>query len=134
MQLEFFSKGLGEARTILAKRYLVKLLGKVLANVDEGICAFPVLLAPKRLLKNNIICLHSRPVIIESPPYLTGSVIDKRVVVPALSLQAIMHHYRVQVVWRLFLLNKDCIKLFRQLLQLLLQLLLPTLSLGFKGT
>ena len=47
---------------------------------------------------------------------------------------AIMHYYRVQVVRRLFLLNKGIINLFRQLLHLLFQLLLIPLCLGFKGT
>ena len=48
-----------------------------MTNVDERIGAFPVLIPPERLLKHNVIYLHSRHVIIEPPPYLTGSVIDK---------------------------------------------------------
>ena len=105
-----------------------------MVNVDEGISTFPVLIAPERLLKDNFICLYSRHEVIEPPPQLTGSVIDKGVVVPALSIQAIMHYYRVQVIRSLFLLNEGCIQLFGQLLQLLLQLLLLTLCLPLKGT
>jgi len=105
-----------------------------MTNVDERIGAFPVLIPPKRLLKHNVIYLHSRHVIIEPPPYLTGSVIDKRVVVPTFSMQAIMHYYRMQVVRRLFLLNKGCIDLFLQLLLLLFKLLLLSLCRRFKNT
>lgn len=49
-------------------------------------------------------------------------------------MQTIVHHYRVQVVRCLFLLNKGCIELFRQLLQLLLKLLLLALCLPFENT
>lgn len=105
-----------------------------MTNVDERICAFPVLIPTERLLKHNFICLYCSHVIIEPPPYLTGSVIDKRVVVPAFSMQAIMHYYRVQVIRRLFLLNKGCIDLFRQLLLLLLELQLLSLCRRFKNT
>jgi hypothetical protein len=105
-----------------------------MTNVDERVCAFPILIPPERLLKHNIIRLYSRHVIIEPPPNLTGSVIDKRVVVPAFSILAVMHYYRVQVIRRLFLLNKGCIDLFRQLLLLLFELQLLSLCLRFKDT
>ena len=105
-----------------------------MTNVDKRIGAFTVLIPPERLLKHNVICLNSRHVIIEPPPYLTGSIIDKRVVVPAFSILAVMHYYRVQVIRRLFLLNKGCIDLFRELLLLLLELLLLSLCRRFENT
>jgi hypothetical protein len=50
-------------------------------------------------------------VVVEAPPLLCGSIIYKAEVVTTLSLQAIVHHYRVEVVRALLLLDESCVQL-----------------------
>jgi len=47
--------------------------------------------------------------IIEPPPEISGSIVDKGEVVPAYCILSIMNNYRVKIVWTLLLLDESCI-------------------------
>lgn len=92
-----------------------------MADIDQGIGALAQVVPTIGLLENSGLVFLCCAVVIEAPPGLSRSIVDKAIVVATFSLQAIMHNDGVEIVRALPLLDEGRVNLHREALELLLK-------------
>lgn len=99
-----------------------------MADIDQGVGALAQVMPTKGLLENRGFVFLSGAVVIEAPPGLFRSIVDKAIVVATFSLQAIMHNDGVQIVRALSLLDEGRVNLHCEALELLFKCLYSLLN------